>query len=165
MQPSDSLQRASTPHPARHTHANSGSNTFPRTAHTPLSGNIPRRKRGKGTTVEPGGWSAVQRTCNAWGDERGSAEFQAQASPRALKAQNRCCSSPENPGCAPWSGPPTQLKLPTRVHMHTCSAATTPHPASHPRPRCQRAAALPALQLPKVPDLQDEARGIAPAPV
>ena len=163
MQPSDSLQRASTPHPARHTHANSGSNTFPRTAHTPLSGNIPRRKRGKGTTVEPGGWSAVQRTCNAWGDEWGSAEFQAQASPRALTAQNRCCSSPPKNRLRTLE--PTQLKLSTRVHMHTCTAATTPHPASHPRPRRQRAAALPALQLLKVPDLQDEARGIAPAPV
>jgi hypothetical protein len=37
-----------------------------------------------------------------------------------------------------------------------------PHPA--PSQRRTAAAALPALHLPKVPDLQDEARGIAPAP-
>ena len=99
------------------------------------------------------------------GEMSGEAQNSGRKPPPAPSLRRRCCRSPENPGCAPWSGPPTQLKLPARVHMHTCSAATTTYPAPHPRLRRQRAAALPALQLPKVPDLKDEARGIAPAPV
>ena len=99
------------------------------------------------------------------GEMSGEAHNSGRKPPPAPSQRSRCCSSPENPACTPWSGPPTQLKLPTHVHMHTYNAATTPYPASHPRPRRQRAAALPPLQLSKVPDLQDEARDIAPAPV
>jgi hypothetical protein len=73
-----------------------------------------------------------------------------QAPRHALTAQKRCCSSPENPGCAPWFQTPTQLKVSTRVHTHTSSAESTPRPASHPRQRRQPAAALSALQRQKV---------------
>jgi hypothetical protein len=73
-----------------------------------------------------------------------------QASPHALTAQNRCCSSSENQSCAPWFQPPTQLKVATRVHTYTCSAKSAPHPASHPLQRRQPPAALSALQRQKV---------------
>ena len=65
-------------------------------------------------------------------------------------AQKRCCSSPENPGCAPWFQTPTQLKVATRVRTHTSSAESARRPASHTRPRRQPAAALSALQRQKV---------------
>ena len=80
-------------------------------------------------------------------------------SPALTSQQSKLC---RKCGLRTWDEAPTNLNRAMRVRVHISSAFTKPHPVSKPRQHRQPAAALPALQRQKVPDLGDPPQSAAP---